>query len=89
MKTFASRHSRLMAQCTKIAREVSPQDARRRDIMARARRIAGLERRAKRLKKEIAEMQLALRLERKEFQIVSAPPDFEIGPGDAVTSASR
>jgi hypothetical protein len=90
LKTFSSRHGRLMAQCTRMACEVSPQEARRRDIMIRARRISTLERKARRLRGDLAACRLALKLARREFAIISTPPDIEIGPGDhAVTLAGR
>jgi Tfp pilus assembly protein PilN len=79
-KTIDVKHPRLLAQLTRRAKEITPAEARRRNLMIRARTIARLEQKARALTVMLKNCRQQLRAERKELRILTSLPDFEIDP---------
>lgn len=66
-KTFNARRPHLLGAVTQQGNEISATEAKRRSIMAAARRVASLERKAKTLTRQLRETKADLRFARKEF----------------------
>lgn len=84
MKSYTSRHSRLMAQCTGVVHTLSAEDTRRRNLLALARRVAHLERKARTLKRDLLTCRAELRFKRRELKLVTSTPDMGINPMERI-----
>lgn len=70
-KMFVARRPHLLGAFTGKGKEISATEAKRRSIMAAARRVASLERRVKTLTRQLKETKSDLRYARKEFAILT------------------
>lgn len=75
-KTFAARRPHLLAAVTGQGKEMSATEAKRRSIMAAARRVASLERRVKTLTRQLKQTRADLRYARKEFALLTQEQDM-------------
>lgn len=70
MKTFSSLRGRLTAALTGRAKEVGPEEAHRRNVLAITRRIHAKTRKRASLRREIQRLTRELREDRRELRIV-------------------
>lgn len=84
-KMFVAVKPHLQAALTGKGRELSATEAKRRSVMAVARRVARLEQRRRLLRRQLSETRRELKFARVEFKALTQEPEIVLSSSDPAT----